>query len=58
MLEQLTFQMVSNRDLQMAMAAIPQGFVDELDGAFAHIWFLAGCGKTLRARRNFIGLHV
>jgi hypothetical protein len=57
-LEQITLQMASNRDLQMAMAAIPQGFVDELDGAFAHIWFLAGCGETLRARRNFIGLHV
>jgi len=58
MLEQITLQMASNRDLQMAMAAIPQGFVDELDGAFARIWFLAGCRKTLRARRNFIGLHV
>jgi hypothetical protein len=48
MLEQITLQMASNRDLQMAMAAIPQGFVDELDGAFARIWFLAGCGETLR----------
>jgi hypothetical protein len=58
MLEQITLQMASNRDLQMALAAIQQGFVDELDGAFARIWFLAGCGETLRARRNFIGLHV
>jgi hypothetical protein len=56
--EQITLQMVSNRDLQMALATLPQGFVDELDGAFARIWFLAGCGKNLRARRNFIGLHV
>jgi len=39
MQEQLTLQMASNRDLQMAMAAIPQGSVDELDGAFARIWF-------------------
>jgi len=50
--------MVSSLDLQMALATIPQGFVDELDAAFARIWFLAGCGKTLWARRNFIGLHV
>lgn len=57
MLEQITLQMASNRDLQMAMATIPQEFVDELEGAFARLWFLAGCGKTLRARRNFIGLH-
>ena len=58
MLEQITFQMASNRDLQMALATIPQGFVDELDGAFARICFLAGRGETLRARRNFIGLLV
>ncbi len=57
-LKQITLQMASNRDLQMAMATIPQGFVDELDGAFARIWFLAGCGKTLWARRNFAGLPV
>jgi hypothetical protein len=37
--EQITLQMASNRDLQMAMATIPQDFVDELDGAFARIWF-------------------
>ena len=58
MLEQITLQMASNRELQMAMVTIPQGFVDELDGAFARLWFLAGCGKTLRARRNFTGLPV
>ena len=34
------------------------GFVDELDGAFARIWFLAGCRTTLWTRRNFICLHV
>jgi hypothetical protein len=58
MLEQITLQKASSLDLQMALATIPQGFVDKLDGAFTRIWFLAGCGKTLWARRKFIGLHV
>jgi hypothetical protein len=50
--------MASSLDLQVALATITQGFVDELNDAFARIWFLAGYGKTLWARRNFTGLHV
>jgi hypothetical protein len=57
-LKQISLQMASSLDLQVTLATITQGFVDELDGAFARIWFLAGCGKTLRARRNFTRLHV
>jgi hypothetical protein len=50
--------MASSLDLQIVLTTITQGLVDELDGAFARISFLAGCGKTLRARRNFTRLHV
>ena len=58
-LEQITLHMASSLDLQIAlMTTITQGLVDEPDGAFARIFFLAGCGKTLRARRNFTRLHV
>jgi hypothetical protein len=57
-LKQITLQMASSLDLQVALATITQGFVDELNDAFARIWFLAGYGKTLWARRNFTGLHV
>jgi hypothetical protein len=57
-LKQISLQMASSLDLQVALATITQGCVDELDGIFARIWSLAGCGKTLRARRNFTGLPV
>ena len=57
-LKQISLQVASSLDLQVVLATITQGFVDELAGAFARIWFLAGCGKTLWARRNFTRLHV
>jgi hypothetical protein len=57
-LEQITLHMASSLDLQIVLTTITQGLVDELAGAFARISFLAGCGKTLRARRNFTRLHV
>jgi len=57
-LEQITLHMASSLDLQIVLTTITQGLVDELDGAFARISFLAGCGKTLWARRNFTRLHV
>ena len=59
-LEQITLHMASSLDLQIVLTTITQGLVpDELDGAFARILLLlAGCRKTLWARRNFTGLHV
>ena len=57
-LEQITLHMASSLDLQIVLTTITQGLVDELDGVFARISFLAGCGKTLRARRKFTRLHV
>jgi len=39
-LERITLQMASSLDLQVVLATITQGLVDELDGTFARIWLL------------------
>jgi transcriptional regulator with GAF, ATPase, and Fis domain len=38
--ERITLQMASCLDLQLVLATITQGLVDELDAAFARIWLL------------------
>jgi hypothetical protein len=37
-LERITLQMASSLDLQVVLATITQGLVEELDVAFARIW--------------------
>lgn len=39
-LERITLQMASSLDLQVVLATITQGLVEELDAAFARIWLL------------------
>lgn len=51
-LERITLQMASSLDLQVVLATITQGLVEELDAAFARIWLLgpgdlcAGCYRA------------
>jgi transcriptional regulator with GAF, ATPase, and Fis domain len=63
-LERITLQMASSLDLQVVLATITQGLVDELDGAFARIWLLgpgdlcAGCYKSADCTNRNRCLHL
>jgi len=51
-LERITLQMASSLDLQVVLATITQGLVEELDAAFARIWLLGPgdlCGDCHKA---------
>ena len=63
-LERITLQMASSLDLQVVLATITQGLVDELDGAFARIWLLgpgdlcADCYKAADCTNRDRCLHL
>jgi len=63
-LERITLQMASSLDLQVVLATITQGLVDELDGAFARIWLLgpgdlcAACYKAADCTNRNRCLHL
>ena len=63
-LERITLQMASSLDLQVVLATITQGLVEELDAAFASIWLLgsgdlcAGCYKAADCTNRDRCLHL
>ncbi|MDP1947410.1 MAG: sigma 54-interacting transcriptional regulator [Nitrospirota bacterium] len=63
-LERITLQMVSSLDLQVVLATITQGLVEELDAAFARIWLLgpgdlcADCYKAADCANRTRCLHL
>ncbi len=63
-LERITLQMASSLDLQVVLATITQGLIDELDGAFARIWLLgpgdlcADCYKAADCTNRNRCLHL
>ena len=63
-LARITLQMVSSLDLQVVLATITQGLVEELDAAFARIWLLgpgdlcAGCYKAADCTNRDRCLHL
>ena len=63
-LERITLQMASSLDLQVVLATITQGLVEELDVAFARIWLLGpgdlcgGCYKAADCTNRNSCLHL
>ena len=63
-LERITLQMASSLDLQVVLATITQGLVEELDAAFARIWLLgpgdlcADCYKAADCANRSRCLHL
>ena len=63
-LERITLQMASSLDLQVVLATITQGLVEELDAAFARIWLLgpgdlcADCYKATDCTNRSRCLHL
>ena len=63
-LERITLQMASSFDLQVVLATITQGLVEELDAAFARIWLLgpgdlcSGCYKATDCTNRNRCLHL
>ncbi len=63
-LERVTLQMASSLDLQVVLATITQGLVEELDVAFARIWLLGpgdlcgGCYKAADCMNRNSCLHL
>ena len=63
-LERITLQMASSLDLQVVLATITQGLVEELDAAFARIWLLgfgdlcADCYKAADCANRGRCLHL
>lgn len=63
-LERITLQMASGLDLQVVLATITQGLVEELDAAFARIWLIgpgdlcADCYKAADCANRSRCLHL
>ena len=63
-LERIALQMASSLDLQVVLATITQGLVEELDAAFARIWLLgpgdlcADCYKAAACTNRSRCLHL
>ena len=63
-LERITLQMASSLDLQVVLATITQGLVEELDAAFARIWLLGpgdlctNCYKAADCENRSRCLHL
>lgn len=63
-LERIALQMASSLDLQVVLATITQGLVEELDAAFARIWLLgpgdlcANCYKAADCENRSRCLHL
>jgi transcriptional regulator with GAF, ATPase, and Fis domain len=63
-LERIALQMASSLDLQVVLATITQGLVDELDASFARIWLLgpgdlcADCHKAADCTNRAQCLHL
>ncbi|MBA3752966.1 MAG: GAF domain-containing protein [Nitrospira sp.] len=51
-LEHIAFQMAFSLDLQVVLATITQGLVDELDAAFARIWLLGPADLCVRCYKS------